>query len=1144
MSAPALRQALAGAASNRVRTAPAVTASSVAPVAGSARPLPTAREGTAVVLIEGDYAGHVDTLVELEYVDDAGAVRPGAPAFVGVGNGSLEVTSAAQAETLTLTCVEAGAAAQAARAALAGVEIVARNVGTAGNAIALTVDRSALVRSASAFSVLERIPRGTQKLASAGLYFGQPVMTGDALPENALRIAFGDTDPTVYRSARRWTGGAWEYVFEPALERDIAAGEAVWLITGSYTVTLTDGTTTETYAGVTTAYDLLSRLRSESALVTVEGVVAPDRSPGGMAAREFSLRTDAHHLPPRGEGSEAARAARLEEITVGPAAATELIEARCFAATARDHPNARLGHELWQVSGSVSGAIGVFATGDRVAKPGAFAFRIQPVYPPGFGSGPRGRASVLGIQYAPRPAGQEEPPICVESFVLGPSAIDQQITLVYTKRPSGTCACEGMPAPDLSRRRCLTGEDPTEGDLMDYPATIAARMAALWAWRRDTVAAWTEDYTLKEYVPNWQFMQKDAVPRLDEIVAMLEETAVRIADHPAALAAWDAVFADWQTYIERVFSPPALSGTVVAAEAIPAGRFVYVADGVVALASRRQYFVLCNGFAASAIAAGASVDASSLSLPETVSSFTGLVRGESYFISESTPGDIEPYSSASPASPQAIGIALTSSVLDVNTYRSSNRELLPERARAQCDALLAAAGLSPLGKDDASVVSGDGCWRDREGAFYWAVTGSEGGAYLPAFTGVPYFSSRRVGGAAVGTREFAFQINVKCADKLKPGDTIRLAIGDAAWPATYQVGDSIVLPLVAAEPLALSGGQAADPIQRWSVEGSLSGPLPEWSAPESTGSYSHPAFAFTMTGGSTRFAAGDRFTVTAAGARVRWRRDGASWSAPVDAAAPIALGDGISARFVLGNGRAFVSGDRWAMAVAQPHSSEHVRRGGPMRWRWSGASATLDVDFGSTVPIEIVVAALLRLGPGATLSVRLGSTPGGDDVLSDTTLSRGHSAAALMLPAALAARYMRLGVSGEGEIGWLYAGTPVRPALSADTVLRREYTIARGAGGLNPRGALLGAGVSAQISWSEGALSDDEVEKILAEIDTVKRMGDEPVIWIAQPARAGEAVVGRVVDDSLRLEDITAYRATDAQARRWSLSLELAGVQQ
>lgn len=1133
----ALRQVLAGSASNRVRTA-TLAASSVAAAEGTARPLPAPREGSASMTVSGAFTGAMDATVEVECVDEAGAVRPGSARFVGAGNGTLSMSAAPTAETITLTCIDAGQEAAAARAALGGATVVARNAGPGGNAIALTVDRSGLTRTASGRALLEPLAKGTQKASGPGLFFGQPVASGEELPANALRLSFGTIDTTVYRSARRWSGGAWEYLFEPALARDIAAGEPVFVVGGSVTVTVSDGTTTETYSGVVTDYDLLSRLRAESALVTVEGVVAPDRAPGGMAAREFSLRTDAHHLMPRGEGSEYARNARLEAITVGAAAATEIVEARCFAASSRDHPNALLGHELWQVTGSVSGAVGVFATGETVTKPGAFAFRIPRALPPGYGSGPRGRASVVGIQYAPRAAGQEEPPICVQSFVLGPEARDQQITLVYTKRPSGNCACEDMPAPDLSRRRCLTGEDPTPGDTtMDYPASITARMAALWAWRRDVVKAWSDDYTLVEIGPHYTFRQSDAVPRLEQIVAMLEETALRISDHAGALAAWDDVFSGWQDYIAGLFahSEP-LAGTVVAAEAIPAGRFVYVADGLVTLADSTA---LANGYAASALAAGASVDAATLRVQEAITGLSGLVRGTFYKISATAPGQIEPVGSASE---DWIGYARSDSVLVIN--RTNQKELLPERARAQCDALLAQAGVSPLGKVDASTVSGDGCWRDHEDAFYWAVTGSEGGAYLPAFTNKPYFSARRVGNAAVATREFAFQINVKCADKLKPGDTIRLAIGDAAWPPTYAVGDSIVLPLVAAEPLALVGGRTASPTQRWSVEGSVSGPHADFSAADSNGSYSDGGIAFTMSGGSLRFSAGDRFTVEASGARIRWRRDGGPWSAPVDATGPIPVGDGLEVSFVRGPGRAFVPGDRFLAAITQPYGPQALRTPTPLDWRWSGSTATLDVDFGTPVPIDTIAAALLRLDPAGSLSVRLGSTPGGSEALPDTPLARGPAAAALVLPETRTARYLRLTVSGTGRIGWLYAGAAVRPTLSAETVLRRDYTISRGSAGLNPRGALLGAGISASVQWTEAALDEADVQAIVAEIEAAKRAGDEPLVWIAQPARAAEAVVGRVIEDSLRLEEMTACRAIEDAHRRWSIAFELAGVQQ
>jgi hypothetical protein len=196
---------------------------------------------------------------------------------------------------------------------------------------------------------------------------------------------------------------------------------------------------------------------------------------------------------------------------------------------------------------------------------------------------------------------------------------------------------------------------------------------------------------------------------------------------------------------------------------------------------------------------------------------------------------------------------------------------------------MAYAGIPQLGKANASTVeSGDGCWRDLGDAYYWTVIGSANGEYAPAFTNKPYYSARRASAKDLyyATFEFAFQINIKCPNLLKDGDQIILSIGDAGWPATYQVGDQLSLPIIGAAPLYLAGGQNASLVQNWYVTGSVSGPLPpllyDPDAPAAYSGGSPPVLEFTLTPGGIPFAKGDKFSFSVEGGHYRWRKDAAS----------------------------------------------------------------------------------------------------------------------------------------------------------------------------------------------------------------------------------------------------------------------------
>ncbi|MCU0843290.1 MAG: hypothetical protein MUC79_16470 [Thiobacillaceae bacterium] len=178
---------------------------------------------------------------------------------------------------------------------------------------------------------------------------------------------------------RSFTGGVQSYHFRPALRRAYQAGDAVYAVTGTREVEITDGVTTETLSGITTLADLLAAVVAESDLLAVEGLavdgpVDPSRAATNRQGTEdLAIWTSARVEDAGGTGSVYAQRGP-ERIAVGDAA-TELIEAVCTAVTATQ--GAGLGSERWSVRGSVSGALGLYTSGDQVNGPvGRFRFVI------------------------------------------------------------------------------------------------------------------------------------------------------------------------------------------------------------------------------------------------------------------------------------------------------------------------------------------------------------------------------------------------------------------------------------------------------------------------------------------------------------------------------------------------------------------------------------------------------------------------------------------------------------------------------------------------------------------------------------------------------------------------------------------------
>jgi len=326
----------------------ALFASSVLPAERTVRSVPAYRGGSAALALTGAYTGESDATFDVEIVDTTPTTPiMSQPLLTGAGTGALSAISfTGAAQNFTLELADAGLPTLFASVAFAGVNIVARAAGAAGNGIELTVDSSALTYTPLPYSLVAHLPKDTRKSDAVGLDFDAAVMAADhQFPASAKRITFGPHKTQVYRQAKQWTGAKWEYIFEPAVLAYQPAGTRISEVTGTYTVTVVQGATTETFTGIKTNYDLLIALNTLSALVRIEGVIANDRAVDGQAAGDLNMRTDAYALPAVGNGSHTAQNVVLESVVIGAGAPTEIIELKCWATTSRDSlVGERLGH--------------------------------------------------------------------------------------------------------------------------------------------------------------------------------------------------------------------------------------------------------------------------------------------------------------------------------------------------------------------------------------------------------------------------------------------------------------------------------------------------------------------------------------------------------------------------------------------------------------------------------------------------------------------------------------------------------------------------------------------------------------------------------------------------------------------------------
>lgn len=1186
----------------------AIAATSVATIHDAVLEKPMARAGSARVALSGAYIGHDEAQYEIEIVDstvDTPLVSQ--PVFAGAGSGSVGgITFTGTAQTFTVKLADLGKVLTAAGTDIEGVSIEARTPGATGNLIRLSVDLSALVYTDSDYSLIETLPVGANGVEGPQWDWDTRIMGADGLiPADAHRITFGEDTSTVYRQYKAYKNGKWRYHFEPPIASEVPAGARVKFVSGGRTVTITDGTTTETYPGIVTLYDLLSAIQTSSALVKVSGIVANDTAPGGMAARDLVTRTDAHCLPSYANGGKSATGFVNYAAMAG--AKTELVEARCWAVSSKDHPNAGVGKELWQLKGSVSGVLETaLKTGDPFVLSDRFQLEIPTRLPDGFGA-PRGRFSLTEIALVARNASSTPPEvvpdICIkQSLALGPEAIDQTLTLVYKKRtPSVDCGCEDMYVPDLSGRKCLTGDiySTDEGGGIMTPAQMG-RFSRLGKWHREFVEgniAITTDPTVKQEAddirlaglardafleglndiynsgvlswPSWatnQAIDRYTIIQIgdDRMQATIGGTtgstmpAVPVTEGGTVVdgtvtweyigktpeAMWDAAMDELETmtgglstlsmspapadapYIYNVFEPFVRNADdlFTAPEAFAStpdftnyGNYIFKATGA-GFTTQRYMRVLLPEVS---VAIGDVC---------TVQWTKSAVLGEPYY-----------------GIWNDIGTCVVSARI---TSASTNNSLkfmteagfdgLSKRFAATMDAVRAAAGITK--KADASSVSGGSCWRDTGDAYWWEITGSAGGSYAPAFTNTPYFSSRQAGKGYFPTHEFAFQINVKCDSALKHGDKIILTINDAGWPSTYQVGDTLYLPVIAAQDLFLAGGLDGDNIQTWHVDGSVDGAFPAYVLDgDAPAPYSAAGLGFSIAPGGIRFEAGDTFRFAIEGGHYRWRKVDGAWStAAAIPAAPAALSDGLSASFATGAAPSFAAGDLYRYRALQPAALSNVVNPDMERWKWDGPGATLTASLGAIKPIDCVALAFHTLPSGAVVTLS-GSADGTVWDWAEPITWRAGVMAKLF--AARTAAYLKLEIASAtgGAIGWAWAGQALSTEYSAECQLRRDYSIERGAG-LNPSAAFLGAASSGEIEWQQGILKDADMAGLIAMLDQLKRNNDEPLILIPQHTRPEEAWLARVLLDEIEMPEDGGYQPDAGSERRYGMKLSIKGM--
>jgi len=1056
----------------------------------------TARDadGGGIVSLTGAYTGADNSVFDIEVTSTTinGAPQISAPVFAGVGNGTISgigATSALNAQQFTVTVLDTGTETRAAWAPFQSVNLRAQATGSSGNNLSVRISQAGLTATASEYSTTSEMSAGASEFTGDQFNFGAVLLEPEGtVPTTAPRLRFGD-DVTVYRHWKTFREGAYRYHLSPALKRPVPIGALVYVITGGRTVEELDGASVaRTHTDITTLYSLLAKIAADSTLIEVDGVIAQDRRPGGMACDDLSVYTSSYSAGSARDGTDYIKRAVIP-LTVGATSPTEILRSVCIGAPIP-------GSEIWAVTGSVSGTLdnaisGVAWTG------GTYGFTIPQELQPGVS--PEGNGSAV-LDLLPRTAGGVIPSMCTRNFLLGSEAQTRTYTYEWRPRPAAACDCSTVPISGGPIDDFL-GIAPTEGDAMAaLPAAIKDLYQEIATWRKGALAL------------NCYFTLDD-----DDLLATLY-AGLRIVDSAAFTA--DSV-ADPATY------PPAGTLSTIFQRVSVVAKFEE-AD-IKAITMVANFFQLHLRQIYDQMGGSGALDSTvedtfrteweyirDAMAPLLVATNNGALQWKTDIFDLATPvggtttNSIEEYMQRAIAGAKNL---------------TSNLEPLLRRCEAgAANAYIAGDLLPPF---DGATLTGNAVWQDHGGDF-WFV--SQDGL-LPIQPGHYYHSARMQPNADTGedepvaTREFGFGPAIGCVESLTVGDKLIVTTTPLAnGRSTYQEGDFIEWSIVRADPVALGGGQTGDDTITIGVRGSVVGALANYTlVTTSLSSYSNGGVSLTVTPGAIAFQPGDRWTFSAEGGEFRWRLDGGSWTT-ADIAATVSLSAGITTAFVAGATPSWAVGDTYQFGMLASSGAGKARTPSDESMAWTGST---QIDIATSGTADTVLLAAHTIPSSATVTLT-----GSDDNFATTKITQvvpwATGSMAALFASTTCAKW-RLTVNATGSIGWLYLGVPERPIVSGTAATVEHGTWARRTRlATGQRTRALGGTINHE-SCSQASIDD-----LLTALEYAHTNDDSRIGVVSAE---GEATLCTVADE-IDIDDALGFQPA-AESRRLNLAMTL-----
>jgi hypothetical protein len=1049
--------------------------------------------GGGTVQLGGSYTGADDATVDIEIISSTinGAPRISTPVYAGVGNGAIvniAADSGIAAQVFTVTVLDAGTPTRQAWAPFQSVNLRAINAGSAGNDLSIRVSQAGLTATATDYAVTADIPAATSELIGDQWNFGAPVLEPEGtVPTSAPRLRFGD-DPTVYRHWRTFREGRYRYHFSPSLQRAVPVGTRVYAITGGRTVSVYDGETeAETFSAVTTLYSLLSQIAASSALIEVDGVIANDRRPGGMACDDLSVHTASYSAGSTRGGTPYIERA-LVTLSVPATAPTETLRLECIGAQIP-------GAEIWRLSGTVSDDLGTVTSGESLTA-GSYTVTVPEETAPN--TAPAGTHAAW-LELLTRNAQATLPSLCVRNFRLGAEAQETTWTFEWQPRPGAECPCDSVPVvggpnPDL------LGIEDEEAAVATLPATLKTLYEQVEDWRLQSLhlncyfTATDDDAFITAMVNGINaIIQSNTVAPTE---ALTSGIATLLFQRASAIAKFEQADIDAIELVANMFQRHLL---LIYAEKGGTGDL----DEAIADEFQTQWDFMVD----------------KLSPLMVVTNDGGLVWKTTAFSQLTMPTEAA-------TDPLAVIEGYVMRAIQGTRNLTSDLGPLTRMAQACIGKVYIAADL--LRPFDSATPTGNSVWQDQGGDHWFASLDG----LLPIQPGYYYHSARMEADGdgterPVATRDFGIGVAIGCPEQLRNGDKLLIRttpFGNAR--STYQQGDYIEWEIVRADPVALGGGQTGDDTITFGVRGSVVGALANYElVTTAPAGYDDGGLSFTIEPGGIDFQPGDRWTFSAEGGEFRWRIDGGGWTT-ADIGATVALSSGITAVFTAGATPSWVTGDTYQLTMLATSGAGRARKPDDESMEWA-TSTQIDITPADNDPADTLLIAAHSIPSDAVVALT-----GSNDNWATTAFSQvvpwSAGSMALLFDSTTCAKW-RLTVDDAGTIGWLYLGTPERPIVSGtdDTVehgiWRRRMRMATG-----QRSRAIGG----QIAHTD---CDQASVDALLEAFEYAHEYDDSRVGVVSPEGEGALCV---VDTDIDLEDAYGFQPPTA-SRRVGFSLNL-----